>query len=208
MKGIYTLSWIISLDRWKSFPQMKTLLYSSLSKKNQVKEVSSHYDIGNGFYELSLDETLSYSCGYFKTHEDRLYQDQVNKADYILQKLHLEKGMTLLDIGCGWGFLLIEAAKRYQISGTGITLSHEQRERFNSCIKEEGLEVIKRCFAGWKITGSTEKRWYGCLTKHLSACGSFIWHPCAAAFHNGIIDLHQILATKGINNKLSMTRWY
>ena len=156
---------------------MKTLLYSSLSKKNQVKEVSSHYDIGNGFYELWLDETLSYSCGYFKTHEDSLYQDQVNKADYILQKLHLEKGMTLLDIGCGWGFLLIEAAKRYQISGTGIT-------------------------------GSTEKRWYGCLTKHLSACGSFIWHPCAAAFHNGIIDLHQILATKGINNKLSMTRWY
>ena len=88
----------------------------------QEKEVTSHYDIGNDFYKLWLDETMRYSCGYFIHEDDTLYQAQVNKVDYILKKLHLEEGMSLLDIGCGWGFLLIEAAKKYKIHGTGITL--------------------------------------------------------------------------------------
>ena len=90
---------------------LKKLIHSSVSKQNQKNEVSSHYDIGNDFYRLWLDETLSYSCGYFKEADDTLYQAQVNKVEYILKKLHLTEGMTLLDIGCGWGYLLIEAAK-------------------------------------------------------------------------------------------------
>ena len=59
---------------------------------------------------------------------------------YILEKLHLKEGMTLLDIGCGWGFLLIEAAKKYKVKGTGITLSREQHAEFRKRIKEEGLQ--------------------------------------------------------------------
>ena len=120
---------------------LKKLIHTSTSKKNQAKEVTSHYDIGNDFYKLWLDETLSYSCAYFKNENDTLYQAQVNKVDYILQKLYLKEGMTLLDIGCGWGFLLIEAAKKYKIKGTGITLSHEQYEEFQRRIKAEGLET-------------------------------------------------------------------
>ena len=100
----------------------------------------SHYDIGNDFYKLWLDETMSYSCGYFKHEDDTLYQAQVNKVDYILEKLYLKEGMTLLDIGCGWGFLLIEAAKKYKVHGTGITLSEEQYKECQKRIKEEGLE--------------------------------------------------------------------
>ena len=92
----------------------------------------------------------SYSCGYFKNPEDTLYQAQVNKVDYILEKLCLKEGMTLLDIGCGWGFLLIEAAKKYRIRGTGITLSKEQYQEFQRRIEEENLQdVYKRqplCF--------------------------------------------------------------
>ena len=81
---------------------LKKLIFTSSSRKNQEKEVTSHYDIGNDFYKLWLDETMSYSCAYFKNPDDTLYQAQVNKVDYILQKLHLQEGMSLLDIGCGW----------------------------------------------------------------------------------------------------------
>ena len=119
---------------------LKKLIHTSTAKKNQQKEVSSHYDIGNDFYKLWLDETLIYSCGYFLHEDDTLYQAQVNKVDYILQKLCLKEGMTLLDIGCGWGFLLIEAAKKYKIKGTGITLSQEQYRECQTRIKKERLE--------------------------------------------------------------------
>ena len=119
---------------------LKKLIFTSNSKKNQKDEVSSHYDIGNDFYRLWLDDTLSYSCGYFKNPDDTLYDAQVNKVDYILEKLYLKEGMSLLDIGCGWGFLLIEAAKKYGINGVGITLSLEQHKKFSERIAEEGLE--------------------------------------------------------------------
>ena len=121
---------------------LKKLMDSSRSKTNQKKEVSYHYDIGNDFYQKWLDETMSYSCGYFKSENDSLYQAQVNKVDHILQKLHLEKGMSLLDIGCGWGFLLKRAAKEYGVRGTGITLSHEQYDKFRQDIQKEGLEDL------------------------------------------------------------------
>lgn len=119
---------------------LKKLYRSSASKRSQKKEVSSHYDIGNDFYSLWLDETMSYSCGYFKTDTDTLYNAQVNKVHHILNKLQLKEGMSLLDIGCGWGFLLLEAARKYKIKGTGITLSQEQYNKFKERIKEEHLE--------------------------------------------------------------------
>ncbi len=117
-------------------------MFTSTAKKNQQKEVQSHYDIGNDFYKLWLDETMSYSCGYFLHEDDSLYQAQLNKVDYILKKLYLKEGMSLLDIGCGWGFLLIEAAKKYGVHGMGITLSQEQYKEFQRRIAEEHLEQL------------------------------------------------------------------
>lgn len=121
---------------------LKKLIQTSKSKKNQSQEVRSHYDIGNDFYEKWLDETMSYSCGYFKEDTDTLYQAQVNKVDHILAKLHLEEGMSLLDIGCGWGFLLKRAAKQYGVHGVGITLSEEQYHKFKEDIEKEGLSDL------------------------------------------------------------------
>lgn len=83
---------------------------------------------------------MSYSCAYFKEDGDSLYTAQVQKAEHILRKLHLQKGMSVLDIGCGWGYLLIKAAKEYGISGTGITLSEEQLKELQRKILEEHLE--------------------------------------------------------------------
>ncbi len=112
------------------------------SLKNSKENASYHYDIGNDFYALWLDKTMTYSCGYFKTSEDTLEQAQINKVDHILKKLHLKKGNTLLDIGCGWGQLIITAAKKYQVHALGVTLSTEQMEKAKQRIKEEGLEDL------------------------------------------------------------------
>lgn len=117
-----------------------SILHTSESKANQKKEVSSHYDLGNDFYSLWLDSSMSYSCAYFKNEDDTLEEAQKNKVHYILEKLHLEKGMKLLDIGCGWGYLLIEAAKKYGVKGYGCTLSKEQCKKGRERIKALGLE--------------------------------------------------------------------
>ena len=294
---------------------LKKIMHSSVSKKNQEKEVTSHYDIGNDFYRLWLDETMSYSCGYFRHPDDTLYQAQVNKVDYILEKLNLKEGMTLLDIGCGWGFLLIEAAKKYKIKGVGITLSHEQCKEFERRIEEEGLQdqlkvelmdyrdlpksgmtfdrvvsvgmvehvgrenypfFVQDAAKALKPGGLFLLHFISSVTEHagdpwikryifpggvipslremISAMGDEGFHvldvenlrlhynktllcweknyrehldqvremfderfvrmwdlylsACAATFHNGIIDLHQILASKGVNNNIPMVRWY
>lgn len=294
---------------------MKKLIFTSISKKNQEKEVRSHYDIGNDFYKLWLDKTMSYSCGYFLNDNDTLYQAQVNKVDYILKKLYLKEGMTLLDIGCGWGFLLIEAAKKYKIHGTGITLSVEQYNEFRRRIVDEGLEdylevklmdyrdlknsdlkfdrvvsvgmlehvgrdnyqlfidcvntvlkphglfllhfisglkehpgdpwIKKYIFPGGVIPSLREIMnclaednfhtldvenlrnhynrtllcWEKNYKEHIDEVREMfdeefvrMWDlylsACAAIFHNGIIDIHQILVSKGVNNDLPIVRWY
>lgn len=294
---------------------LKKLIHSSVSKKNQAKEVTSHYDIGNDFYKLWLDESMSYSCAYFKNPEDSLDKAQKNKVDHILKKLYLKEGMTLLDIGCGWGFLLIEAAKKYKIHGTGITLSHEQYKEFNKRIEKEGLKdyltvelmdyrdlpKLNKKFDRVVSVGMVEhvgrenyQLFNNCVNEVLKDGGLYLLHfisalkeypgdawikkyifpggvipslremlscaaednfhtldvenlrlhynhtllcwehnfkehineirqmfderfirmwdlylsACAATFHNGVIDIHQVLFTKGINNDLPMVRWY
>ncbi|MGU8585226.1 class I SAM-dependent methyltransferase [Clostridium perfringens] len=106
------------------------------------KDIAHHYDIGNDFYSLWLDKTMSYSCGYFKNPTDTLYDAQMNKIHHILKKLNLKEGEHLLDIGCGWGYLIIEAAKLYKVKALGITLSEEQFKKAKERIKQEGLEDL------------------------------------------------------------------
>ena len=97
--------------------------YQKISRAFQVGE--QHYDTGNDLFEIMLDPTMSYSCGYWKDAET-LEQAQLNKLDLICRKLKLEKGMTLLDIGSGWGSLAEHAARHYGVEVTGITVSKEQ----------------------------------------------------------------------------------
>ena len=119
--------------------------YSKLIKlvsnnlKKSKENIEFHYDLGNDFYKLWLDDTMTYSCGYFKHSDDTLYQAQKNKVDHILKKLNLKEGETLLDIGCGWGELIITAAKKYKVKATGVTLSSEQLKKVKERIENEGL---------------------------------------------------------------------
>jgi cyclopropane-fatty-acyl-phospholipid synthase len=105
--------------------------------------IQHHYDVGNEFYRLWLDKNHVYSCGYFKTEGDSLDEAQENKLDHICRKLDLKPGDKLLDIGCGWGALVIWAATHYGADATGITLSDEQYRLASEKIKKLGLE--RRC---------------------------------------------------------------
>jgi cyclopropane-fatty-acyl-phospholipid synthase len=95
----------------------------SLSRAFQVGE--HHYDRGNDLYQLMLDARLAYSCGYWKNAKT-LDEAQEAKLDLICRKLQLKPGMTLLDIGCGWGSLMKYAAQKYEVSCVGLTVSKEQ----------------------------------------------------------------------------------
>jgi len=100
--------------------------YKNLQTKSRSKEVAfKHYDLGNELFEKILDKQMMYSCGYWKTATNP-DDAQEAKLDLICRKLKLEKGMTLLDIGCGWGGLSRYAAEKYGVTVTGITLSEEQ----------------------------------------------------------------------------------
>ena len=112
----------------------------SHSEKDSKVDVQSHYDIGNDFYEMWLDQTLTYSCAYFVSEKDSLEDAQWNKVRHILNKLNAKKGETLLDIGCGWGTLIITAAKEYGLNATGVTLSQEQFDFVSQRIIDEGLQ--------------------------------------------------------------------
>ncbi|MDD3893393.1 MAG: cyclopropane-fatty-acyl-phospholipid synthase [Syntrophomonadaceae bacterium] len=108
--------------------------------RKQLEDVQYHYDLGNGFFSLWLDKTMSYSCAYFQSPNDSLTQAQIQKIDYVLKKLQLSPRETLLDIGSGWGWLIIRAAQEYGVKATGITLSREQYRETLRRIVELGLE--------------------------------------------------------------------
>lgn len=297
------------------FKALPKIYHKITSKVKQKEEVTSHYDIGNYFYKLWLDETMTYSCAYFKENNDSLYDAQINKVNHILNKLNLKEGDSLLDIGCGWGTLLIEAAKKYKIKGLGITLSEEQYKEFkkkieaenlqnlldvkimdyrelekwnlsfdrvvsvgmiehvgrsnydlffrnvNSVLKEQGVFLLhyisglvesegdawikKYIFPGGLIPTLREiisisanykfytldveslrlhyvktlLEWYKNFENNLDSIKTMfddefirMWRlylcSCAAGFNNGVVDLHQILFTKGINNDIPTTRKY
>ena len=104
------------------------------------KNVAHHYDLGNDFYKLFLDERLFYSCAYFATPDDTLEAAQINKCRLIAAKLCLQPGQKVLDIGCGWGGLAIYLASVADVEVTGVTLSREQHALAIERVKAAGLE--------------------------------------------------------------------
>jgi cyclopropane-fatty-acyl-phospholipid synthase len=104
------------------------------------RSIQHHYDVGNDFYSLWLDHNRVYSCGYFAEGGDSLDIAQERKLDHICRKLNLRTGDRFLDIGCGWGGLVIWAAKNYGVRATGITLSEEQLAFSRNRIKLLGLQ--------------------------------------------------------------------
>ena len=127
---------------YKNSAYLKMAKFISNGVKKSKENVQYHYDIGNDFYKLWLDETMTYSCAYFRSPEDTLTQAQKNKIDHILLKLNLHEGQRLLDIGCGWGELILTAAREYGVKALGITLSNEQYDKVRSKIDHENLSEL------------------------------------------------------------------
>lgn len=109
------------------------------SLQREKENIAHHYDIGNEFFSLWLDESLTYSCAYFRKPGDTLEQAQQQKIEHSLKKLRLGPNEALLDIGCGWGGLVIHAAEDFGARSTGITLSENQCEAANLSIASRGL---------------------------------------------------------------------
>ncbi|MDB4745572.1 cyclopropane-fatty-acyl-phospholipid synthase family protein [Verrucomicrobia bacterium] len=112
------------------------------SLRNSPSNISEHYDLGNKFYGLFLDRSMTYSCALFQSKEDNLESAQEAKYDRLCQKLRLEKTDHVLEIGCGWGGFCCYAAKQYGCRITAITISDEQLKYARAQVEREGLSDL------------------------------------------------------------------
>ena len=115
------------------------LLHWWHQSRGNKANIQHHYDVSNAFYRLWLDERMVYSCAYFKTDVYSIDQAQAAKLDHICRKLMLKEGEEFLDIGCGWGGLILWAAQNYGVRATGVTLSQNQFDYVSAKIAELGL---------------------------------------------------------------------
>ncbi|ORB29878.1 cyclopropane mycolic acid synthase family methyltransferase [Mycolicibacterium parafortuitum] len=115
------------------------------------EDVQSHYDLSDDFYRLFLDRTQTYSCAYFEREDMTLEEAQLAKIDLSLGKLGLEPGMTLLDIGCGWGATLLRAIEKYDVNVIGLTLSRNQQAHVQKALDSSDSSRSKRVLLqGWE----------------------------------------------------------
>ncbi len=112
------------------------------SRRRDAAAIQHHYDVSNAFYEKVLGPSMTYTCACYPTAEASLEQAQENKYDLVARKLGLREGMTLLDVGCGWGGMVRHAASRYGVSALGVTLSREQAEWAQAAIVRDGLSHL------------------------------------------------------------------
>lgn len=115
------------------------------------EDVQAHYDLSDEFFELFLDPTRTYSCAYFERDDMTLEEAQLAKVDLSLGKLGLQPGMTLLDIGCGWGTTIVRALERYDVNVVGLTLSRNQQAHVQQRLDRHPSARTKRVLLrGWE----------------------------------------------------------
>jgi cyclopropane-fatty-acyl-phospholipid synthase len=112
------------------------------SKSRDASSISHHYDVSNRFYEWVLGPTMAYTCACYPTQDASLEEAQEYKFDLVARKIALKPGMRLLDVGCGWGGMVMHAAREYGVKAIGVTLSEQQALWAQQAIKKAGLEDL------------------------------------------------------------------
>jgi cyclopropane-fatty-acyl-phospholipid synthase len=112
------------------------------TRGRDASAISHHYDVSNTFYEWVLGPSMAYTCACYPSQDATLEQAQATKFDLVARKLGLEPGMRLLDVGCGWGGMVMHAAREYGVQALGVTLSAEQASWAQAAIKERGLSDL------------------------------------------------------------------
>jgi cyclopropane-fatty-acyl-phospholipid synthase len=127
--------------------------------KPAFDDIQAHYDLSDEFFRLFLDETQTYSCAYFERDDMSLKEAQLAKIDLALGKLKLEPGMTLLDIGCGWGATMRRAIEKYDVNVVGLTLSRNQAAHVETVLADVPGERSRRVeLMGWEeFHGSVDR---------------------------------------------------
>lgn len=110
------------------------------TRETDSEAIQYHYDVSNAFYGEWLDPNMVYSCAYFENGDESLEQAQVQKIDHILRKIQLQPGQRLLDIGCGWGALVLRAAQQFGARCVGVTLSQNQFDLATERVQRAGLQ--------------------------------------------------------------------
>ncbi|MGW0063541.1 class I SAM-dependent methyltransferase [Streptosporangium sandarakinum] len=112
------------------------------AKERDAQAIHHHYDVSNTFYEWVLGPSMAYTCATFPREDATLEEAQFTKFDLVARKLGLKPGMRLLDVGCGWGGMVMHAAREYGVKALGVTLSRQQAEWAQKAIAEAGLEEL------------------------------------------------------------------
>jgi cyclopropane-fatty-acyl-phospholipid synthase len=175
--------------RWRQLADRPTL-------GGARRNAAWHYDFGNDFYRLWLDETMTYSCAHFANSDATLEQAQSAKLELICRKLALRPGLRLLDVGCGWGSLLIHAARHHGVRGVGCTLSRQQAALATERVAAAGL---KRCIeirlADYREISERFDRWVSVgMFEHVGKnyIGDFLEHATRQLRVGGLGLLHSI----------------
>ena len=173
------------------------LLQGRTGRAAAARNIRFHYDRSNDFYRLFLDSQLVYSCAYFRREDDTLDQAQINKLDHICRKLRLQRGDRFLDIGCGWGALILHAARRFGAAATGCTLSTRQYEYATERVRIEGASNVSIREADYRdVDGQFDK---------IASVGMFE-HVGLAQLRTYFRTAYELLAPNGLFLNHGITR--
>ena len=191
-------------QRFANTPAYRGLVWLSRLQNLQTRARArivgeQHYDVGNALFESMLDSHMNYSCGYWERAAS-LEQAQQDKMELICRKLELEPGMTLLDIGCGWGGLARYAAKRHGVSVVGITISKEQQAWAESRCGDLPVEIRRQDYRD--VSGQFDRIVSVGMFEHVGYKNyAVFFQKCRSVLcDDGLMLLHTIGSNTSVNS--------